>query len=209
MRKSIVLLVLCLLGALAGRARQEAEKPWTTLTGCTVIRHAFNDGDSFHVRHQGREYIFRLYFVDAPETDESLKDRLQDQAAYWGLDKKSLPALGREAARFSMEALKQEFTVHTRWADARGNSQLPRFFALIETEAGGLSESLVEKGLARVYGAQTELPDRTAPRTYWKRLEALEKKARAAGRGAWGLGGKRPAPPEPRKKAPDRKRPGA
>jgi len=40
---------------------------WQELTGCKFAEQDFNDGDSFHVKHKGKEYIFRLYFVDTPE----------------------------------------------------------------------------------------------------------------------------------------------
>jgi len=42
-------------------------KKWETLVDCKLKNNSFNDGDSFHVSHKGKEYIFRLYFVDTPE----------------------------------------------------------------------------------------------------------------------------------------------
>ena len=50
-------------------ARNES-KDWIVLNNCRLIVNPANDGDSFHVEHQGREHIFRLYFVDTPETNE-------------------------------------------------------------------------------------------------------------------------------------------
>jgi hypothetical protein len=41
---------------------------WQTLRNCRLVPNEWNDGDSFHVSHQGQEYIFRLYFADAPES---------------------------------------------------------------------------------------------------------------------------------------------
>ena len=68
--------VICSLGepACAGR--------WLTLTNCRYLPNAANDGDSFHVRAEGREYIFRLYFVDTPETDDGIPERVKEQAKY-------------------------------------------------------------------------------------------------------------------------------
>src|SRR5437667_1088697 len=48
---------------------------WVTLKKCQFQANAFNDGDSFHVRYDGQEFVFRLYFVDAPEVDDSFPER--------------------------------------------------------------------------------------------------------------------------------------
>jgi len=42
------------------------------LDNCRLIADAYNDGDSFHVKADGKEWIFRLYFVDAPETGSEM-----------------------------------------------------------------------------------------------------------------------------------------
>jgi hypothetical protein len=42
---------------------------WITLENCQFLPDKYHDADSFHVRWQKEEYTFRLYFVDAPETD--------------------------------------------------------------------------------------------------------------------------------------------
>jgi hypothetical protein len=44
-----------------------AHAPWVTLQGGHYLIKRPNDGGSFHVSVEGHEYIFRLYFVDAPE----------------------------------------------------------------------------------------------------------------------------------------------
>lgn len=50
---------------------------WQKLEGCQLIQNEWNDGDSFHVRTaEGTEFIFRLYFVDTPETDSRFPDRV-------------------------------------------------------------------------------------------------------------------------------------
>src|SRR5262245_28667425 len=46
-----------------------ASNQWEVLEGCRLVEAGARDGDSFHVRHRDREYVFRLYFADAPETD--------------------------------------------------------------------------------------------------------------------------------------------
>ena len=39
---------------------------WQTIRNCRLIENESNDGDSFHVKADGEERIFRLYFVDTP-----------------------------------------------------------------------------------------------------------------------------------------------
>ena len=53
-----------------------ADEQWVTYKDCRYLPNAANDGDSFHVRAAGKEYIFRLYFVDTPETDMYFQARL-------------------------------------------------------------------------------------------------------------------------------------
>src|SRR5262245_9300497 len=59
--------------AQAQRDATTQEYKWVTLTGCRLLTNQFVDGDSFHVTHKGNKYIFRLYFVDSPESDPALK----------------------------------------------------------------------------------------------------------------------------------------
>ena len=58
---------------------------WQTLRDCRLIPNEWNDGDSFHVIHHGQEYIFRLYFVDTPESEDSLRERVAEQAKHFGI----------------------------------------------------------------------------------------------------------------------------
>ena len=91
---------------------------WKTLHRCTLVEHPGNDGDSFHVRHQGKEYIFRLYYVDSPETSSMFPERIKDQAAYFGITPSRITSLGKEASDFSRAFLADTFTVRTMWKDA-------------------------------------------------------------------------------------------
>src|SRR5438067_12901684 len=62
-----------------------AAAPWATLQGGHYLVKRANDGDSFHVSVEGKEYIFRLYFVDAPETTPGFRDRVEGKANYSGV----------------------------------------------------------------------------------------------------------------------------
>lgn len=169
----------CLVGSAT------AASPWVRLEGCTLVENPYNDGDSFHVRHQGREYIFRLYFVDTPETDREFHQRLRDQTDYFGIDSATLIELGRESASAVRALLSRPFTVVTRWQGAQGRSVTPRFYAFVETAEGDLGEILVRRGLARVYGVRVHLPDGRRAQDYRAHLLKLEDEARARRVGAW------------------------
>ncbi len=164
-----------------------AREPWRTFENCRYLSNAANDGDSFHVRVADKEYIFRLYFVDTPETDTSIPDRLTQQATYFHLDDRQALQLGREAERFTRQKLSQPFTVRTCLQDARGRSRLPRYFAFVQIGSTDLGESLVANGLARVYGAASDVPGMDRAEVEWRKLERLEGSAKEQRIGGWGL----------------------
>src|SRR5689334_22434868 len=128
MRKLTAIVVTCLLTGTLFAAQR-----WETLNDCKLIHSEANDGDSFHVQHNGHEYIFRLYFVDTPETEDDFPERVAEQATYFGVSHRRALELGRAAARFTARELGEHFTVVTRWDDARGRSKLPRNYAFIVT----------------------------------------------------------------------------
>ncbi len=76
-----------------------------------------------------KEYLFRLYFVDAPETDEMTPRRLVEQAKYFSVTVPQAIEIGRAAKDFTQEKLSQPFTVFTHMSDAMGQSRLERFYA--------------------------------------------------------------------------------
>ena len=53
-----------------------AAKKWRIKEDCTLIENDSNDGDSFHIKVAKRHYIFRLLWVDAPETDDRYPERV-------------------------------------------------------------------------------------------------------------------------------------
>ena len=57
----------CCLACEAGWGAAHKSKKWVMLTGCQYVARADNDGDSFRVHCSAKEFILRLYFVDAPE----------------------------------------------------------------------------------------------------------------------------------------------
>jgi endonuclease YncB( thermonuclease family) len=169
-------------------ASPRASHRWEKLDGCELIASKWNDGDSFHVRHRGREHVFRLYFVDAPEAEGSFPKRVAQQAAYFGITSKAAQELGSEAAEFSRRRLQQrQFTVWTRWRDALGRGRTPRYYAIVEVSAEDLGQQLVANGLARIYGTRVPLPDGRDSRNYRAALKRLESEARRRRLGGWGM----------------------
>ena len=164
---------------------QATSGKWQRLNNCRLVPGKYMDGDSFHVRHGDKTYIFRLYFVDAPETDRSLDDRIAEQAAYWNISETRVTRLGRTATRFTERTLKNGFNVYTQWEDAGGASELPRYYGIVKVGKDDLSELLVEQGLARVYGATTPLPDGTSIDSFFQRLRQLEARAKRRKAGGW------------------------
>ena len=167
------------------RARDQS-KDWIVLKDCRLIPNPANDGDSFHVSAGEKEYLFRLYLVDAPETDALAPARLVEQAKYFGVTVPQAIEVGEAAKEFAHEKLSQPFTVFTHMSDAMGQSRLERFYAFVETKEGDLGEQLVRNGLARSYGFKAAPPGLTSSRIEVQKLQQFEDEAKREKIGAWG-----------------------
>jgi DNA uptake protein ComE-like DNA-binding protein len=163
-----------------------ASAPWVTLQGGHYLIKRPNDGDSFHVSVEGHEYIFRLYFVDAPETSAEFRDRVEEQATYFGVTVDQVLQVGELAKEFTREKLADSFLVRTCWEDAGGRSRIQRFYAFVQTRTGDLGEQLVENGLARAHPATAKPEGLTSAAAEWKNLIKLEHKAKREKVGGWG-----------------------
>jgi competence protein ComEA len=187
---TLILGVWMIAAAVAfGQQKQDAGHPqgtWEVLDGCRLVTNAVVDGDSFKIVHKGRTYIFRLYFVDAPEADASLRERIKDQSAYFGFSAESVERGGKLAAEFTRERLTgREFTVVTRWQNAQGRSGLARFYCIALVQGKNLADELVSSGLARIYGLRANWPDGTRSTTTINKLKNVELTAREQRRGLW------------------------
>jgi competence ComEA-like helix-hairpin-helix protein len=185
------LLAVVILAASSGQAVARAN--WVTLSNCSYLVKRANDADSFHVAVKGKEYIFRLYFVDAPETGTKFRGRVRQQAKYFKATSAEAVKLGELAREFTREKLSRPFVVRTCWQDAKGQSRLPRFYAFIQASDGDLAEQLVENGLARVHGAAAQPEGLPSARAQWQKLDTLEAKAKQERVGGWGIESKRMA----------------
>ena len=185
-----------LLLALVAPADALAAKKWREYTGCTLIPNASNDGDSFHVKAgniKSKTYLFRLYFVDTPESEKSLPERLKEQADYFGIaNPLDVVKVGKAAVAFTEKFLADgNFTVHSRLSDALGRSAKDRDYAMVMSGERDLATELVRNGLARVYGSGTDLselePYGKTEDFWWRRLRQAELDAKKDKLGAWAL----------------------
>jgi endonuclease YncB( thermonuclease family) len=163
----------------------QASRPWQTLEDCRLVESWRNDGDSFMVHWNEGELTVRLYFADTPEADYRFVDRTKAQADYFGITEEQAVEVGKMAKEFTKDALKGGFSVRTRWQGVFSGKPNARKYGFVGIGGQDLAELLVANGLARIHGmgigGQT-----------WEeveRLKGLEAKAKADGKGAWGLKG--------------------
>lgn len=165
---------------------------------CTLAEGRNNDGDSFRVNLQnGKIAEFRLYFVDTPESafksyagGDTNHERIRQQAAEMGgITPEQAVEIGKHGKQFTLDLLaRRPFDLYTRW-DSPFNDD--RFHAFVKVEEGGksrwLAELLVENGLARIKTKPADLPDGTTASKQLGRLKELERGAKRAEVGAWGM----------------------
>lgn len=189
----LVLLLSVLTGPLA-RAGELQSFPDVTL-----VPTDWADGDSFRVRFpDGEEHTLRLYGADCLEwhvsTDTDAR-RLRAQRRYFGISthgespQESIDLakfMGKAAAVEVRKLLENPFTVHTAFADGRGDGRFHRIYAFVELHDGrDLATTLVEKGLARAYGVYRGQIDGTSRDEFRELLKDRELVAARKGVGIW------------------------
>lgn len=169
------------------------------LPGCKFVETEWSDGDSFLVQStEHGEFTLRLYGADCMEwhiTDPSDERRLREQRRYFGItDAREENLASIELAKGFGEAAGQEvasvllkpFTVHTAFADARGDGKHERSYGFVVTSDGqDLAAYLVSKGLARAIGVARETYDGRSQDEYKEHLRDLELQAASQGLGIW------------------------
>lgn len=187
-RFRLLLSLWCVLGAVAARAAE----PLQRFDGCTLVDAAWADGDSFQARFpDGTLKTLRLYGADCIEMhvdgNDSVARRLRDQRRYFGIqDIRLAKSLGEAAKVETVRVLARPFTVHTAFADGRGDARFGRVYAFVTTADGrDLSAHLVSTGLARAFGVTRERADGVAGDEWREQLQDLELTAARAGVGAW------------------------
>jgi DNA uptake protein ComE-like DNA-binding protein len=170
-----------------------------SLRKCTLVATDWGDGDSFRIADSsGNEFTVRLYGVDCIEqqvSDDSDARRLRAQRRYFGISnlggnpQASIAAakkFGADATDFVKRELSEPFTVHTSFADARGDGRYQRVYAFVICHDGeDLGEKLVRAGLARAFGVYRQTPDGRAREDYRESMKDLELLAAKKGVGIW------------------------
>jgi len=177
--------IALLLSVALAQSWAAERREWVTLTNCQYVAGKDNDGDSFRVRCGTNEFIIRLYFVDAPETNLRYPERTREQSEYFGVTLDETLKAGAKARDTVRELLREPFDVRTRRASAAGRSTEPRYYAFVELGGKSLAELLVSQGLARTKGVTTNLPTGENWKAYAERLHALESEARQKRLGIW------------------------
>jgi endonuclease YncB( thermonuclease family) len=158
---------------------------WQVWDNCELLDDQYFDGDSFHVRRGSLVAIFRLYYVDAPETSAAYETLLLEQAEWFKVAPDSVLRAGEKAKTFTHKFLAGTFRVRTRLEPAPGASRSQRYYGIIECHGRRLDATLVQEGLARVSGAVPDHPDAATARQYVLDLRKLEYEAARARRGIW------------------------
>jgi len=154
---------------------QQPPPGWERLEKCRLSPGEHMDGDSFHVLHEGKNHIFRLYFVDCAETDASFPKRIEDQMEDFGLaNEAAVLKAGEHAKEFTRKMLSGPFTVFTKWEDARGNSKQKRHYAVVLIGSKNLAEELARAGWARAYGMPADYPNATRGKQFRDTLRRLQ-----------------------------------
>jgi competence protein ComEA len=173
--------------------------PLEKIENCKLIATTWADGDSFQIQTPaGKSHTVRLYGVDCVEwhvSDKSDATRLAAQRRYFGVaDYGGSPLasiafakdMGKAAAAETARILSNPFTIHTSFADARGDGSHQRIYALITTATGkDLAELLVRAGLARAFGVYRETPAGISAKEYKETLRDVELVASKTGSGIW------------------------
>ena len=160
-------------------------KEWVMLVSCQYLAHADNDGDSFRVHCDAKDFSLRLYFVDAAETNMTFSQRTLEQSEYFGITLDETVKGGKAAREFVASTLREPFTVWTRWATAGGRSKEPRYYGIVLVGANNLDEILIRKGLARPKGVRPNLPTGEKAVAHQEKLRAMEEDAKRQKIGLW------------------------
>lgn len=170
-----------------------------TFENVTLVTVSWADGDSFPVRlEEGRKFTVRLYGVDTLESrigNSTDARRLRAQRRYFGIsghgdsphDSIELAKnIGEAAALRVRHLLEKPFTVHTAFADARGDPRYKRVYAFVTTSEGhDLATLLVREGLARAHGLVRRAPDGQSHDEYRESLRDAELIAARKSEGTW------------------------
>jgi competence protein ComEA len=190
---------LPLLAAIPMIVSVTAGEALTPFKSCKLMPTEWADGDSFPIQTKdGTSHTIRLYGADCIEwhvADETDARRLRAQRRYFGISEfggspqasiDAAKVLGKAAAEEVVAVLAKPFTVHTAFADARGDGKHKRIYGFVTTANGeDLAERLIRLGLARAFGVYRETPTAKSAKDYQEYLRDVELQAAKRGVGVW------------------------
>ena len=185
LRPLLIILVAVVTGFHASDGVAAKAKKWEKLAACHYVEDKNNDGDSFRVKCGEKDFVLRLYFVDAPETNLRDAERTRLQSEHFGVSLEETMKAGVKATEVARDTMKGSFDVWTKWTSGGGRGKEGRYYGLIEADGKSMVENLVSGGLARVVGQVVPLPNGEKSTVYKKRLVALESEARKQRVGVW------------------------
>lgn len=191
--RSTLLCVLLFLNGFGRAADLQA------IESVQLVPAQWADGDSFLTRFpDGSEHTLRLYGADCLEwhvTDDADARRLRAQRRYFGISGYGgtptasialAKSLGEAAAVEVRSLLAEPFTVHTAFADARGDGRYKRIYAFVTTAQGNdLATSLVAAGHARAFGVYHATTKGLSQEDYRDTLRDSELLAANQRKGIW------------------------
>ncbi|MGK0190572.1 MAG: endonuclease YncB(thermonuclease family) [Verrucomicrobiales bacterium] len=159
------------------------------LMGCELVESRANDGSTLRIRHRDNEYVFRLYFVDTPETTLNNGDIIRSQTRYFNyITEERLLETGAEAREFALKLLRSRpFAVFTQWLKPTHNH---RYYGMVQIQMPNgerrfLSELLASRGYATLDSLGIKLPNGVEEEVFRNHLHGLETVARKSSVGAW------------------------
>ena len=170
-------------------AHEPADWDYEVLLNCELVESRTNDGHTFRVLHRGKEYVFRLYFVEALESTLNNPDRIRRQTEYFNyISSEQLLKTGNEARELALKSLRDRpFTVFTQWEKALNSHRYHGFIQLTLPDQSRrfLSEILTHRGFATITAKGDKLPNGVNEEMFRDHLMRLETEAQKAKIGAW------------------------
>ncbi len=163
-----IVLVAVLIGFHASNRAAAKPKAWERLSSCRYVEDKNNDGDSFRIKCEEKDFVLRLYFIDAPETNLRDGERTHQQSEHFGVSLDEAMKAGVKATELARKTMNGSFDVWTKWSSGAGRGKEVRVYGLVEAEGKSLVEILVSSGLARIVGQPVPLPNGEKSTAYKK-----------------------------------------
>ena len=115
-----IVLVAVLTGFHASTGAAAKPKAWEKLSSCRYVENKNNDGDSFRIKCEEKDFVLRLYFIDAPETNLRDGERTHQQSEHFGVSLDETMKAGVKATELARATMKGSFDVWTKWTSGGG-----------------------------------------------------------------------------------------